>query len=190
MAYSTCNNYLKRYTDVTALKAGIQRHASSNGVQINLEENINDIARFRQGIPRQKRPIAKNILEAPQPKRARIATANVVYTVFEEPQAGAPATVIEELQAAVVTAPPAIAGTSGNYNNKKEIVCFETQEDVYKLMGAMQRSCRNKDSVVSVELKRIEAEVEIKKMEADVEIKKMELLMQDKITFEQYLQIK
>jgi hypothetical protein len=78
----------------------------------------------------------------------------------------------------------------GNYNNEKEIVCFETQEDVYKLMGAMQRSCRNKDSVVSVELKRIEADVEIKKMEADVEIKKMELLMQDKITFEQYLQIK
>ena len=85
----------------------------------------------------------------------------------------------------------------GNYNNEKEIVCFETQEDVYKLIRAMQRSCRNKDSAVSVELKRIEADVEIKKMEVDLEIKriemdvkKMELLMQAKITFEQYLQMK
>ena len=90
----------------------------------------------------------------------------------------------------------------GNYNNEKEIVCFETQEDVYKLIRAMQRSCRNKDSAVSVELKRIEAEVEIKRIEAEVEMKRMdvekdkietmrmELLMQDKITFEQYLQMK
>jgi hypothetical protein len=78
----------------------------------------------------------------------------------------------------------------GNYNNEKEIVCFETQEDVYKLIRAMQRFCRNKDSAVSVELKRIEADVEIKKMEAEVEIKKIELLMQAKITFEQYLQMK
>ena len=105
MAYSTCNNYLKRFTDVTALKAGIQRHASSNGVQINLGENINDIARFRQGIPRQKRPIAKNILEAPQPKRARIAPP----VVIEDLHAAVIDTVFEELQAAVVAAPPAIA---------------------------------------------------------------------------------
>ena len=64
----------------------------------------------------------------------------------------------------------------------------------------MQKSCRNKDSAVSVELKRIE--VEIKRIEAEVEMKRMdvekdkietmrmELLMQDKITFEQYLQMK
>jgi hypothetical protein len=106
----------------------------------------------------------------------------------------------------------------GNYNNEKEIVCFETQEDVYKLMGAMQRSCRNKDSAVSVELKRIEAEVEIKRIEAEVEMKRMDVekdkiktevemkrldveknkietmrmkMIADKIiTFEQYLQMK
>jgi hypothetical protein len=89
----------------------------------------------------------------------------------------------------------------GNYNNEKEIVCFETQEDVYKLIGAMQRSCRNRSADNTVELKRIEAdvtiqikkmevEVEIKKMEVDLEIKRTELLMQDKITFEQYLQMK
>jgi len=97
MAHSTCNNYLKRYADVTALKAGIQRHAFSNGVQINLGENISDIARFRQAIPKQKRPIAKNILEAPPPKRARIADIRI-----------ATATVINDLQAAVVDVPPAI----------------------------------------------------------------------------------
>jgi hypothetical protein len=92
MAYSTCNNYLKRYTDVVALKAGIKRHASTNYVQINLEENISDIARFRQAIPKQKRPIAKNITEAPPPKRARIA----------------PSVVIEDLHAAVVDTPPVV----------------------------------------------------------------------------------
>ena len=92
----------------------------------------------------------------------------------------------------------------GNYNNEKEIICFETQEDVYKLIGAMQRSCRNRSSDNTVELKRIEAEVEIKRIEAEVEVKRMEidekkiemcgkrmeLLMQNKITFEQYLQMK
>ena len=452
MAYSTCNNYLKRYTDVTALKAGIRRHASTNGVQINLGENINDIARFRQGIPRQKRPIAKNIPEAPPPKRARIADIRIENAQIEELQAVVvdtpPAIVVvdappaialngarkplvlngitievdpktlmvnatqmcraagklfgnyrrldsteeflqelssnihisildfvksnqggnhsgtwvdwrvalhlaqwlspavqvqvtgwlgelmltgrvelgnemspqqldeawqqrvqeeqarhqqatealetrhrqatealetrittmerqgelaeqktrEELDAAIKTLardteqlPPFLDGENvlyagyidyglikygqssnftrriadhrrtypefmlikalpcdnavasekklreyvakkrigGNYNNEKEIVCFETQEDVYKLIRAMQRSCRNKDSAVSVELKRIEADVEIKKMEVDLEIKriemdvkKMELLMQAKITFEQYLQMK
>ena len=66
MPYSTCNNYLKRYTDVAALKAGIQRHAFSNGVQINIGEDTSDIECFRQAIPKQKRPIAKNILEAPR----------------------------------------------------------------------------------------------------------------------------
>jgi len=101
MAYSTCKNYLKRYTDVTALKAGIQRHAFSNGVQINLGENINDIARFRQGIPKQKRPIAKNILEAPPPKRARIA--DICIENAQVPMQ------IEEIQAAVVNAPPVTA---------------------------------------------------------------------------------
>jgi hypothetical protein len=115
MAYSTCNNYLKRYTDVAALKAGIRRHASTNGVQINLEENINDIARFRQGIPRQKRPIAKNILEAPPPKRARIA----------------PFVVIEDLHAAVVDAPPAIvvvdAPPAIAVNNDSPVVIEEPQ---------------------------------------------------------------
>jgi len=63
----------------------------------------------------------------------------------------------------------------GNYNNEKEIICFKTQEDVYKLMGAMQRSCRNKDSAVSLELKRIEADVEIKRIEAEVEMKRMDV---------------
>jgi hypothetical protein len=62
----------------------------------------------------------------------------------------------------------------------------------------MQRSCRNRSADNTVELKRIEADVtiQIKKIEAEVEIKKiemcgkrMELLMQDKITFEQYLQM-
>jgi hypothetical protein len=86
----------------------------------------------------------------------------------------------------------------GNYNNEKEIIGFKTQEDVYKLIGAMQRSCRNRSADNTVELKRIEADVtiQIKKIEAEVEIKKiemcgkrMELLMQDKITFEQYLQM-
>ena len=111
MPYSTCNNYLKRYTDVTALKAGIQRHAFSNGVQINIGENINDIARFRQGIPKQKRPIAKNISEAPPPKRARIADIRIENDQIEEPQAAVvdENTQIEELQAAAVDAPPAIA---------------------------------------------------------------------------------
>jgi hypothetical protein len=92
----------------------------------------------------------------------------------------------------------------GNYNNEKEIICFETQEDVYKLIGAMQRSCRNRSADNTVELKRIEADVEIKRIEAEVEVKRMEidekkiemcgkrmeLLMQNKITFEQYLQMK
>ena len=105
MPYSTCNNYLKRYTDVTALKAGIQRHAFSNGVQINLGENINDIARFRQGIPKQKRPIAKNILEAPPPKRARIAE---VFNDIRIENAQVPMQ-IEELQAAGFNAPPVTA---------------------------------------------------------------------------------
>ena len=105
MPYSTCNNYLKRYTDVTALKAGIQRHAFSNGVQINLGENINDIARFRQGIPKQKRPIAKNILEAPPPKRARIAE---VFSDIRIENAQVPMQ-IEELQAAGFNAPPVTA---------------------------------------------------------------------------------
>ena len=105
MAYSTCNNYLKRYTDVAALKAGIRRHASTNGVQINLEENINDIARFRQGIPRQKRPIAKNISEAPPPKRARIADIRIENAQIEELQAA----VVDTPPVVVVDAPPAIA---------------------------------------------------------------------------------
>jgi hypothetical protein len=104
MAYSTCNNYLKRYTDVAALKAGIRRHASTNGVQINLREDIGDIARFRQGIPRQKRPIAKNISEAPPPKRARIAP----FVVIEDLHAAVVDNVFEEPPAAVNVAPPAI----------------------------------------------------------------------------------
>jgi hypothetical protein len=120
MPYSTCNNYLKRYTDVAALKAGIQRHAFSNGVQINIGENINDIGRFRQAIPKQKRPIAKNISEAPPPKRARIAEVfnelrienAQVSMQIEEPQAAVvdENDQIEELQAAaVVNAPPVTA---------------------------------------------------------------------------------
>ena len=105
MAYSTCNNYLKRYTDVAALKAGIRRHASTNGVQINLREDIGDIARFRQGIPRQKRPIAKNISEAPPPKRARIADIRIENAQIEELQAA----VVDTPPVVVVDAPPAIA---------------------------------------------------------------------------------
>jgi hypothetical protein len=104
----------------------------------------------------------------------------------------------------------------GNYNNEKEIIGFKTQEDVYKLIGAMQRSCRNRSADNTVELKRIEAEVEIKRIEAElkrieaelkrieaeVEIKRMDVekdkietmrmkMIADKIiTFEQYLQMK
>ena len=160
---------MKRYTDVAALKAGIQHHAFSNGVQINMGENISDIERFRQVIPKQKRPIAKNISEAPPPKRARIADTVAI-------------------------------------NGALSAIAIN---DARKIIKAMQRSCRNKDSAASVELKRIEAEVEIKRIEAElkrieaeVEIKRMdvekdkietmrmELLMQDKITFEQYLQMK
>jgi len=78
------------------------------------------------------------------------------------------------------------------FRGEKEIIGFKTQEDIYLLIKAMQKSCRNRSSDNAVELKRIEAEVEMKriKMEADVEIKKMDLLMQDKITFEQYLLMK
>jgi hypothetical protein len=119
MPYSTCNNYLKRYIDVAALKAGIQRHAFSNGVQINIGENINDIGRFRQAIPKQKRPIAKNISEVPPPKRARIVEVfnelrienAQVSMQIEEPQAAVvdENTQIEELQAAGFNAPPVTA---------------------------------------------------------------------------------
>ena len=87
----------------------------------------------------------------------------------------------------------------GNYNNEKEIIGFKTQDDVYKIIRAMQKYCKNRSADNAVELKRIEADVEIKKMEVDLDVKKMEvdldvkkmeLLMQDKITFEQYLQMK
>jgi hypothetical protein len=123
MPYSTCNNYLKRYTDVAALKAGIQRHAFSNGVQINIGENINDIGRFRQAIPKQRRPIAKNISEAPPPKRARIAEVfnelrienAQVSMQIEEPQAAVvdENDQIEELQAAAVVNAPSVTVFNG-----------------------------------------------------------------------------
>ena len=69
------------------------------------------------------------------------------------------------------------------FRGEKEIIGFKTQEDIYLLIKAMQKSCRNRSSDNAVELKRIEADVTI-------QIKKMELLMHDKITFEQYLLMK
>jgi hypothetical protein len=69
------------------------------------------------------------------------------------------------------------------FRGEKEIIGFKTQEDIYLLIKAMQKSCRNRSSDNAVELKRIEANVTI-------QLKKMELLMQDKITFEQYLLMK
>jgi KilA-N domain len=69
------------------------------------------------------------------------------------------------------------------FRGEKEIIGFKTQEDIYLLIKAMQKSCRNRSSDNAVELKRIEANVTI-------QLKKMELLMQDKITFDQYLLMK
>ena len=39
----------------------------------------------------------------------------------------------------------------GNYNNEKEIIGFKTQEDVYKIIRAMQKSCkiRSADKMLS-----------------------------------------
>ena len=88
------------------------------------------------------------------------------------------------------------------YGTQREVINLDTKDDLLRFVKAMHKCCKKKvddnieirriDADLEIQKKRMDVDLEIQKKRMDVEVEKqrMELLMESKITFEQYLKMK